>query len=70
MKTAITIVAVFAVWATLVVVIEWRFPPKHRRWERMEEMMNDGPKTSLRLLGLGAVSVMVVIGLGLAFELF
>jgi uncharacterized protein YjeT (DUF2065 family) len=70
MKTAIMIGATLAIWVALAVTMSWLSPSNKECWERMEEMMNDGAKTSLRQLGLGAVSIATVVVLAQAFGFF
>jgi hypothetical protein len=69
METTAFIVAVFAIWAALAVAAGWLFPPGKGRRETMEEMMNDGAKSSLHLLELGVVSIAIVLSAAVAFDL-
>lgn len=66
MKIALLVVAVFGLWGALAVAVERLSPQNPRRLERMEEVMNDGAQTSLRLFGLGVVSVVVVFVVAVA----
>ena len=61
------VAAVFAVWSVLIALDGWLVRSKLREWERMEDVTNEGCQTSIRFVGLGILSAVIVVACSLAF---